>query len=376
MAGKYSELSFCSHRVLIRIEGFRLNRVVTQAMKAGIQLKHIRMVSETEMVCWISAGDLKLLRSLAKSLYRITVLESCGPIPRTQAFIRKPGLVIGCLLAIVMVIFQGFFVETIQINGYKAIPEQALLECLETQGIVKGAFRPDIDWNEAEQEIYRIFPQVTWVQLVYSGRMVILNIAETDHEIYGVDVPSKPPSDSEDLPQHYTSLVASHSGYIETIYPYYGQAVVEAGDYVEEGQVLISGCVPIEPTTFAEEGEEQRTEYFVNAKGEVQAAVPYKLTFSQERYIWGSSADSMDNGEVVVSKVEKTEEQAKRKAEQQIRTWEKENLPETAEILKKSLKFSRDGNIIKVSVLLEVRQQIAIPQEELIGKKITDTRND
>ena len=376
MAGKYSELSFCSHRVLIRIEGFRLNRVVTQAMKAGIQLKQIRMVSETEMVCWISAGDLKLLRSLANSLYRITVLESCGPIPRTQAFIRKPGLVIGCLLAIVMVIFQGFFVETIQINGYKAIPEQALLECLETQGIVKGAFRPDIDWNEAEQEIYRIFPQVTWVQLVYSGRMVILNIAETDHEIYGVDVPSKPPSDSEDLPQHYTSLVASHSGYIETIYPYYGQAVVEAGDYVEEGQVLISGCVPIEPTSFAEVGEEQRTEYFVNAKGEVQAAVPYKLTFSQERYIWGSSADSMDNGEVVVSKVEKTEEQVKRKAEQQIRTWEKENLPETAEILKKSLKFSRDGNIIKVSVLLEVRQQIAIPQEELIGKKITDTRND
>ncbi len=376
MAGKYSELSFCSHRVLIRIEGFRLNRVVTQAMKAGIQLKQIRMVSETEMVCWISAEDLKLLRSLAKSLYRITVLESCGPIPRTQAFIRKPGLVIGCLLAIVMVIFQGFFVETIQINGYKAIPEQALLECLETQGIVKGAFRPDIDWNEAEQEIYRIFPQVTWVQLVYSGRMVILNIAETDHGIYGVDVPSKPPSDSEDLPQHYTSLVASHSGYIETIYPYYGQAMVEAGDYVEEGQVLISGCVPIEPTTFAEEGEEQRTEYFVNAKGEVQAAVPYKLTFNQERYIWGSSADSTDNGGVVVSKVEKTEEQVKRKAEQQIRTWEKENLPETAEILKKSLKFSRDGNIIKVSVLLEVRQQIAIPQEELIGKKITDTRND
>lgn len=376
MAGKYSELSFCSHRVLIRIEGFRLNRVVTQAMKAGIQLKHIRMVSETEMICWISAEDLKLLRGLAKSLYHITVLESCGPIPRTQAFIRKPGLVIGCLLAIVMVIFQGFFVETIQINGYKAIPEQALLECLETQGIVKGAFRPDIDWNEAEQEIYRIFPQVTWVQLVYSGRMVILNIAETDHEIYGVDVPSKRPSDSEELPQHYTSLVASHSGYIETIYPYYGQAMVEAGDYVEEGQVLISGCVPIEPTTFAEEGEEQRTEYFVNAKGKVQAAVPYKLTFNQERYIWGSSADSMDNGGVVVSKVEKTEEQAKRKAEQQIRTWEKENLPETAEILKKSLKFSRDGNIIKVSVLLEVRQQIAIPQEELIGKKITDTRND
>jgi tRNA G37 N-methylase Trm5 len=149
--------------------------------------------------------------------------------------------------------------------------------------------------------------------------------------------------------------------------------MIEAGDYVEKGQELISGRVPLEPTTFAEKEEERDKEYFVNAEGEVWALVPYKMKFNQERYIWGEPSE--DEKELIVNRVEKTEEQANRKAEQQIRLWVKENLPETAEIEKKSLKFSRIGNIIEVSVLLEVRQQIAIPQEELIGTKITNTGN-
>ena len=373
--GKYSELSFFSHRIRIKIEGFRLNRLMNLAMKEGIQLKLVRMLSETELICWVSCRDFKKLYHLSKSLYRITVLDAQGPVPQAKAFFRRPGLVIGCLLAIVMVAVQGFFVESIQINGYRAIPEQVLRECLEKEGIVRGAFRPEIDWAEAERKIYDTFPQVSWAQLVYSGRMVILNISETDHDIYGVDIPTEHRTEEaggEAAADRYINLVAGCSGYIESILPYYGHAMAEKGDYVEEGQVLISGCVPIEPTTYTQTEEERKTEYFVNAQGEVWAAVPYKLTFHQERYLWGIPSDGSGT---VVNKTEKTEEQAKKKAEQQIRLWEKENLTETAEIIKKSLKFSRVGNIIEVSVLLEVRQQIAIPQEETIGTKITDTRD-
>ncbi len=379
MAGKYSELSFYSHRVQIKIEGFRLNRLLDQAMKNGLQLKAVCMRTDTELTCWISSSDLKQLRRLAKSLYHITILDARGPVPQTHRLLRRPGLVLGCLLVFCMVAVQGFFVEEIQVNGYRAIPENALLDCLQQQGIEKGAFRPDIDWAEAETEIYEAFPQVSWAQLVYSGRMVILNISETDHDIYGVDVPSDREHGDDGMAaaeeQYYTNMVASHSGYIESIYPYYGDAVVEKGDYVEEGQILISGCVPLVTTTYTEEGEEPATEYFVNAKGEAWAKVPYKLTFNQERYLWAEPAGDSSAKDMVVNRVEKTENQAKKKTEQQIRLWAAENLPENAEILKKSLKFSPDGNIIKVSVLLEVRQQIAIPQEETIGTKITDPRD-
>lgn len=373
---KYSELSFFKERVHIRIEGFRIDRLIDKAFRNGINMKSVQLKSETELVCWISAEELKQLRRLAKSAYRITVLNSHGPAPFVRNFTRKPGLVLGCLIVCIMVGLQGFFIETIQINGYGGIPEEELLACLAEEGIVRGALRTEIDWAKAEDKIYATFPQVTWAQLVYSGRMVILNISETSHDVYGIDVPSEQ-TDEHSSKEHsseerkYTNVVAACDGYVEEIQAYWGKAMVEKGDYVEAGQILISGRM---------ESEKLEGDYLVNAKGQVWAIVPYNQVFMQERYLWGeassaSSAAGEASKNAVVNKVEKTEAQAKKKVEQQIRAWAKENLPENAEIVKKSLKFSADGNIIKVSVLFEVRQQIGIQQEEFIGTEITDTRD-
>lgn len=370
MAAKYSELSFFSHRIRIRIEGVRLERLLDLALKQGLNIKSLRMVSDTEAVCWISSGDLKVLRHLAKSAYRITALSERGSWYEVRSFFLRPVLAAGCLLALILVILQSFVVETVVVSGYKGIPESQLLRCLEEQGIRRGAWRPGIDWQDAEKTIYQRFPQISWLHLAYDGRMVVLRIAETEHEIYEKEKQDFGPPQVQ---KTYTNLVADASGYVEAVRPWYGEAMVSDGDYVEKGQILISGCIPLEPTTFEPEGEQQ-TEYFVHAKGEVWARVPYRLTFNQERYLWGEPAGPEDT--VTLSRTEKTEEQAERKTEQQIRLWMKENLSEKAEIINKSLKFFPDGNIIEVSVLLEVRQQIASPQEEFIGTEDTNTRND
>ena len=73
----------------------------------------------------------------------------------------------------------------------------------------------------------------------------------------------------------------------------WGLAKAEPGDFVKKGQELISGVVPMEPTTF-EEG--WPTEYYVRAQGEITALVPYHEVFSQERYVRGAVA-SPENGD-------------------------------------------------------------------------------
>ena len=269
-------LSFYSHRIFVKIEGFRLDRLLDRAMKAGLDLKSVRMKSETELTCWISRTDLRKLQKLGKSAYRITVLQQKGPAPGAKSILSRPAFVLGFLLAAGFVIFQSFFIRSIEVSVYRGIPEEALLSCLTEKGIYKGAYRPDIDWEGAEQAIYDTFPQVTWVQLAYRGQKVWLNLSETDHALYQKEEEERPKR------QVYTDIVASHSGYIETIYPYYGLALAETGDYVKKGQVLITGSVPIQPTTFDEESEDGRI-YFVNAEGEVWAKVPYHMTFYQER---------------------------------------------------------------------------------------------
>lgn len=364
-------LNFYSHRIFVRIEGFRLERLLDQAMKEGLILQSVRMHSNTELTCWISHSELARLRRLARSTCRVTVEGQRGPVPGAKSILRRPSFLLGIVLAFALVTGQSFFVRTIEVNGYRGIPEEAILSCLKEEGIYKGAYKPDIDWETAEKAVYDTFPQVTWAQLVYEGQKVYLNLSETDHDLYDKDVHhySEKGKDAEPDRRTYIDLVAVSSGYVESINPYYGLALVEAGDYVKKGQILITGCVPITPTTFSEE-EKTGQVYFVNAKGEVWAKVPYHLTMNQERYLWGQpSAD----GKTVADRVEKTDGQAKKRVRQQIRLWAAENLPEKAEILNNSLKFSRSGNIIEVSVLLEVRQQIASQQEEYIGETDTDT---
>ena len=366
MKEKYRELSFYSHRVQIRVEGFKLDRLLDKAMKAGLDLKSVRICSNTEILCWISPADLKILRKLSRSLYKITVVGETGPLYRIHSFVRSPAKLVGCVLACGLIIAQSLFVSAIEINGYKGIPETELRKCLEEQGVYEGAYRPGIDWDKAEEALYATFPEITWIQLVYSGRLVILNLSETTHDIYD--------GTQEEEQPVYSNIVASQSGYIETISAYYGAAQFEAGDYVEKGDILIAGCVPIEPTTFQEDDPK---EYYVRAEGEVWAKVPYRIVLYQERYRRSNEdlfSSSEAEADVIASKRERTEDEIQKKAEQQIRAWAKENLPENAEIANKSLNFSYKENIIEIGVTLEVRQQIGIEEEAVIGETDSDTR--
>lgn len=354
------ELSFYRHRVHIRIEGFRTDKLIDRAFRKGIALKNVRIISETEAEAQLAAKELKTLKKLAKSVYLITVIRDEGPETKLKTVRRQPLWLVGIMLTAAVIVLRASFVTSIVVDGYRAIPEQSLRQCLNEAGIYEGVYRPSVNWDKARSSLYKTFPQISWLKLVYDGRTVYLDISECKRE----DTPEA----GESQPT-YTDLVAACSGYVESIDPLWGEARVEAGDYVKKGQVLIAGCIPIEPTTFEENAPK---EYYVRAKGEVWARVPYRLNFAQERY----SSEPQSDEKLIVNRSERTAEEIKSKAEQQIRLWAKENLPENAEILNKSLNFTPKENIIEVGVTLEVRREISKEQEITVGQEISDIGGD
>ena len=470
MKARSKKLNFYSDRIEVRIEGFQIGKLLDAAARSGMLLKAIRVDSETAARAEIAACDLKPLQKLAGARYRVTPQVRRGVVYQTRALLRRPMLVIGVLLVASMVIAESFFVAAVTIDGYRAIPESALRDCLAASGVREGVYRPGIDWGQAEAALFETFPQIMWVRLVYDGRLVVLEVAETGHQIIRGE--SELAADEEKLfipapePQNgYCNIVAARSGYIERIDPLWGDAMAEPGDYVKKGQILIRGQIPIETTTFDENAPK---EYYVRARGEVWARVPYRLTFRQERYLRSAQVEREQTGAyaaqsgqaqsedaqsgqaaqmkqaqsedaqsgqaaqmkqtqsedaqigqtaqmeqtqsedaqsgkaaqpgqtqtenaragkadasetqggpaVVSNRVEKTQEQAKAKVEQQIRIWAKENLPENAEIVKKSLNFTQKENIIEVGVTLEVRRQIGKEQEIVFGTEDSTQQRD
>lgn len=394
MRERCKELNFYRCRLQLRIEGFKADKLLNMAFRKGIFMRRICVLSETEITVWIAAGDLKKLKKLAKSLYKITVLQEKGPECGLKKIRRQPFVLLGIALAAAVIFTRSLLISTVIVDGYKAIPEESLRKCLSESGIYEGAWRPDIEWEKARKTLYDTFPEITWVKLVYDGTAVYLDISETDDlrdtSRTDADGDAEDTDDAEDTGKKitYTDLVAEKSGYVESVQPLWGEARVEAGDYVKKGQVLIGGCIPIEPTTF-EEGDAK--EYYVKAQGEVWARVPYRLNFAQERYKENArglqdenaeefaeeSAKGGENKKIIIeNKTERTPEEIKAKAEQQIRLWAKENLPENAEILNKSLNFTPKENIIEIGVTLEVRREITKEQETVVGQENSDHRGD
>lgn len=381
MRGTYREWSYYRKNCLVRIEGFGISKLISRAHDDGILLRNVRVVSDTETVVHISYEDLKKIRKLAKSKYRITVLDTYGAQERLRRLARKPVTTAGVLCAVIIITVQSMFVCSIRIDGYRAIPEAALLQCLEENGIREGSFIPKIKWSTAEAALKDTFPQLSWVQLVYDGRVILLNVSESHHKIVSkkndndLFVPAYEKEDSDGV---YCDIVAQKSGYVEDISVLYGEGRVARGDYVKKGQILISGRVPMEATTYEEDCPE---EYYVRAKGSVTARVPYRLVFRQERFVRSvcSKCEECENTDeesrrttVVTDKTEKTQAEAEAVVKQQIRTWAKENLPENAEILNNSLNFSYKKNIIEAGVTLEVLQPIGKDKENIVGETNSD----
>ena len=371
MKEPYRELNFYADQTEIRIEGFRIDRLMDKAMKAGLDIRDIHMLSPTEVRCRIPSYQITSLKKQAKAMYKITVKSRSGFFFRASKLVRSPMKLMGAALITVLVISQSFFVKTIEVSGYRGIPESELRNCLNEAGISEGAYIPGIEWNEAKEKIYHDFPQITWVRLVYDGRKIFLDISEG--KMNSEDEEASLEKEEREEREYYCNIVADYSGYIEKIGSYRGLALAEEGDYVRKGQVLISGYVPIEATVYSEDWPK---EYFVRAAGDITMIIPYRLNFNQERYVRNQYGKADSDNNQIINKTEKSEKQIKDKAHQQIRQWAKENLPQNAQIVKKDLKFSYKENIIEVGVTLEVRQQIGIEQEILIGEENSDSTGD
>lgn len=59
------ESNFIRHWVKVRLQGFKPERIMTQAIERGAALREIRYKDETEVFFRVAAEDLSLLKKLA-----------------------------------------------------------------------------------------------------------------------------------------------------------------------------------------------------------------------------------------------------------------------------------------------------------------------
>jgi len=213
----------------------------------GLEIWDLRCVDRYRLSFLVYENDVETLKKLAeKSMCDITVQAVSGG-SRLKGFVKRHMvLFIGLAIVLLLLVLSGFFIWDMEVYGNDKLSDGEILRALADCGVDCGTFWPGMDKELLRSEMLLRLPELAWMTVnVNSSRAsVVVSERLEKPEIY-VE------SDSADL-------IAKNTGIIKNISALNGKLMVEAGQAVTEGEVLVSGImdsISSEPRFVRAQGE-------------------------------------------------------------------------------------------------------------------------
>lgn len=216
--------------VIIRAKGRRLEAFINSAVAAGIHLWRLERAAPHLLIARTDAADFaRLARAGRRVGVHVIVLQKFGlPFAMFRAR-RRRGFVVGAVLFVVSLYVLAQFVWFVRVEGTADLRPEAVLAAVAEAGLRPGVLRDDIQPDVVTHALHKQLPLIAWTAVEMRGALATVRVVE------------RTVAD----PQLHVSghIVAAHDGIVERIAVTQGHALVDIGDTVEAGQLLISGML-------------------------------------------------------------------------------------------------------------------------------------
>lgn len=241
-------------KVLVKAEGLGTERFLNRLTRSGLSVWNVKKIGTKAVVFYIQLEDLSQFRKIARNFEgRITFLEGSGGPFIGKRLIKNSGLLAGVFAFLVLLAILSNMVWGIEISGASPEMEHAIRKELKNMGIQKGKlqfFLDDVD--SIQRKLTSRVEGITWVGVHLNGTTYHFQVVEK----------TEPKKKKTTGPQ---DLVAKKKAVIVKMFVEKGQPVVKRNQYVQKGQLLVSGLIG---------NEEQPKE--VASKGKVWGETWYK----------------------------------------------------------------------------------------------------
>lgn len=206
-------------------------------------------------------GSMEILEACSQKTGCSVEILGWGGLPAfLRRFRRRQVWSAGVLCFAAGLYLLSSFIWTVEVEGNERLETEDLLSACENMGLQPGAWKHGVDTEAVTKGLLMQFSDISWVSVGIKGTDVTIRLAETIEKAERID--RETPCD----------IIASADGVIVQITAERGTPMVQTGDVVKKGDVLISSELLI-----GLEGEEQHTEYTA-AEGAVTARIWQKLT--------------------------------------------------------------------------------------------------
>lgn len=240
--------------VTVRIERMHAEQVLNLCMHGGI----VYLDGGSDADCLRLCLRTRHASRLCARLERVQVpfvIEKRGGVPvYAGQFLRRPGLVLGLLCALSIVLGSELFVFDIRISGNQTLTAAQIKGMLAEQGFGPGSFIPGTDTDKLENSVMIAHDEIAWLSVNIRGNVASVELIEQ----------RLPPKKPVLLPAH---VVARQSGEVVSVQLWRGNVLVAAGQQVQKGEILIAGVYDGRTGGFR----------FTRASGQVLAKTAYEF---------------------------------------------------------------------------------------------------
>lgn len=215
--------------IIFSATGGFIERLINLIVRNDINIWDIEKKDEIFYIKAL-AKDYKLIKNISKKTQvKTRVIERIGISFLINKYKKRLGILIGVFVLIIFLIFIRNFVWDIEIIGIKELNEQYVLSSIENLGIKKWAYIPSIDFKTIKQQAIIDIDGISWISINNIGSKISIEISES------VDAPK-----IEDK-ENPINIKAAKSGKILQFNVLEGEGTVKVGDFVLEGDLLVSG---------------------------------------------------------------------------------------------------------------------------------------
>lgn len=184
----------------------------------------------TGEICFdLSAASARFLcRRCADHGIPIRILHRGGLPHLLMLYRHRAGLLIGAMLGLAILLASGRILWDIRVSGNESLTTRQVLRELTASGMYIGMPLSALNTDRAEMQIQLDSDLISWVSVNMAGTVAYVEIRER------VPTPEK-------APLQPANLLARCEGVVEGLEIYAGCPVVQVGQGVQEGELLVSG---------------------------------------------------------------------------------------------------------------------------------------
>ena len=199
-------------------------------VSSDVSISGIRKKSDLTFRCRISRADYTQLASVCeKQGYSLKILTRNGPYWALRRMLLRPLLMAGLLVLFLSTMYLPTRVLFIRVQGNSAVPANQILSAAQECGITFFASRKSVRSEKVKNELLFRMPELEWVGVNTAGCVATISVRE------------RMPENDTEFKRTVSSIVADRDGFLLSVTVTSGNPLCAPGQYVTQGQLLVSG---------------------------------------------------------------------------------------------------------------------------------------